>query len=90
MPRRPRSSMLAFQRATGEDAALRSGSEPGALRRRQVGMLEDQCTKDDRVIRDLRNDAADRTEELAATQRKLIALRDQSDAAAAAGAARPA
>ena len=59
-----------------------------SLWRRQVGMLEDQCTKDDRVIRDLRNDAADRAEELAATQRKLIALRDQNDAAAAAGPAR--
>ncbi|KAK9831868.1 hypothetical protein WJX81_003988 [Elliptochloris bilobata] len=73
-------------------AARRAADAQKAVNRvlqERVGMLEDQCTKDDRVIRDLRNDAADRAEELAATQRKLFALRDQNDAAGVLSPAAP-
>jgi hypothetical protein len=38
-------------------------------------MLEDQCTKDEQVIRDLRNEAADRADELLTMQRKWFASR---------------
>ena len=50
-------------------------------------MLEDQCTKDKQVIRDLRNEAADRADELLTMQRKWFASRAGSGVDGAAGAA---
>ena len=50
-------------------------------------MLEDQCAKDEQVIRDLRNEAADRADELLTMQRKWFASRAGSGADGAAGGA---
>lgn len=50
-------------------------------------MLTDQITKNEAEIRDLRNDAADRAEQVLTTQRKLYELRSAGGAADAAAAA---